>query len=368
MNIVLLSNHWYDSPRKAGFHHLANAWHSQGHQVVFATVGFSFISYARRDFRTRYPGIWGARNKIKKYNDRMYSYVHFTPLHPHSTTLPFFDNMIAHFMDKYDQYSLGELNKYIKNANAIIYESNCSLFLLNMCRNLAPKAKHIYRVSDDIQTLKSCPQRMVDLELEIACLFTKISVPCVALMDKFQDICNVQLEYHGVNTSIFDMCSVSPYKKETRNAVFCGLHFYDKQTIQNMAKQLPDVNFHIIGIVAPKSGLKFHNVKYYGEIPFAETIPFIKFAGCGLYTLWSPSCSLRTYTDSLKILQYRYCGLPIVAPDALDLHRNGVFYYSRNDANSCRNAIVSALNHGHNLSFANEVKSWDAVAKSILST
>ena len=223
----MLSNHWYPSPRRAGFHHLADTWHASGHHITFATVGFSWISYARHDFRTRYPGIWQARNMMQTMCPGLDSYVHFTPLHPHTTMFPLLDGLLASKMDKYDRYPLGPLEKRISGADVIVYESNSALFLTWKCWRLAPRARHIYRVSDDIRTLRSTPPRMVALEKELAPKFSLISVPCVWLAQKFLELPNVRILPHGVDKEVFDACKTNPYVPGTTNAVFCGLGFYD---------------------------------------------------------------------------------------------------------------------------------------------
>ncbi len=110
------------------------------------------------------------------------------------------------------------------------------------------------------------------------------------------------------------------------DAVFCGLGFYDACSTHAMAVYCPGINIHVVGLPAPKGDVP-SNITYHDEIPFADTIPFIKYADCGLYTLLPSSRPMQAYTDSLKVMQYRYCGLPIAAPNFLDLHHAGVFYY-----------------------------------------
>lgn len=103
------------------------------------------------------------------------------------------------------------------------------------------------------------------------------------------------------------------------------------------------------------------------EYCFAQdTIPFIKYADCGLYTLRPSSRPMQAYTDSLKIIQYRYCGLPIVSPDFLDLRREGVFYYTPGNAASCNAALTNALQSGRNPEYAKEAQSWSDVARALL--
>lgn len=366
MNIILFSNHWYLSPRKAGFHHLADAWHKQGHNIIFVTVGFSIISWLRRDFRVHYPGIFKACNQWQHIKERFESYVFFTAWHPHTTLLPYLDHLLASYMASYDQLLPQSLIERIRNADILVYESCAAIYLFSRCSELAPNAKHIYRVSDDIRTMRSTPCCMIDIEQQLAPKFSAISVPCHYLFQKFSKCDHVYIHHHGLNKELFDSCQKNPYKKHTYNVVFCGLGFYDLKTVHTMAQSHSNIFFHIIGINRPKKYIP-SNVCYYGELPFIKTISYIKYADVGLYTL-QPSISrpMGAYTDSLKIIQYRYCGLPIVSPDFLNLHRQGIFYYEYGNTTSYSNALEQALHHGRHKEYSIEVDSWSSIAEKII--
>lgn len=364
MRIVLLSNHFYNSPRRAGFHHLADALQRAGHEVTFITTGLSWISYARRDYRTRYPDIDAARNKLRTELPGLDSYVHFTPLHPHTTLIPWLDRLLEDLMGRYEMYPLGPAESRVAEAQAIIYESSTALFLFSKCLRAAPGALHIYRVSDDVRILHSPPPRLNKLEAEIAPLFHCISVPCIYLTEKFHGLSNVRLHRHGIDKAAFDAADSSPYGRTRNNCIFVGNSHLDTRFIHDAAKSLPNVNFHIIGPLRESKSL--HNVHYYGEQPFVQTLPYIKFADVGLQTREQSGDYTASLTDSLKVIQYRYCGLPIVAPEFLDLRRDGVSYYVPGDAGSSAAAVKSALELGRDPRRADEVRSWDEVAGDIL--
>lgn len=364
MRIVLLSNHFYNSPRRAGFHHLADALHRAGHEVTFVTTGLSWISYARRDYRTRYPDIGAACNRLRTERPGLESYVHYTPLHPHTTLIPLVDRLLDGLMDRYGRYPLGQAEARVAEAQAIVYESSTALFLFSRCLRTAPGALHIYRVSDDVRILRSPPPRLNALEAEIAPLFHCISVPCAYLADKFRGLPNVRLHRHGIDKAAFDAAASSPYGATRNNCIFVGNSHLDARFVCDAAAALPDVNFHIIGPLRQNEHL--HNVSYYGERPFGQTLPYVKFADVGLCTLTRTNEYAKSFTDSLKVIQYRYCGLPIVAPDFLDLRRDGVSYYVPDDAGSAAAAVRRALELGRDPGRADEVRSWDEVAADIL--
>lgn len=364
MRIVLLSNHYYNSPRRAGFHHLADALHRAGHQVTFVTTGLSWISYARRDYRTRYAGLHAARNRLRTERPGLDSYVHFTCWHPHTTLFSQLDRLLDGLMDRYERYPLGPVEPRIAMADAIFYESSTALFLFRKCLRAAPGALHIYRVSDDVRILRSPPPRLAALEAEIAPCFHCVSVPCAYLADKFHGLPNVRLHRHGIDKADFDAVKASPYRQVQNNCIFVGNSHLDADFVRNAATALPDVHFHVIGPLRQTAHLP--NVHHYGEMPFRDTLPYIKYADVGLQTREQSGIGVASLTDSLKVIQYRYCGLPIVAPDFLDLRREGVSYYSPGDAPSAAEAVRQTLRMGRNSARSDEVRSWDEVAADIL--
>lgn len=365
MKISLLSNHYYRSLRRAGFHFLADALHAAGHEVTFITTGLSWISYARRDYRCSYPGIREAHGRLCEERPGFFSYVHFTMWHPHTLIIPPLDYMSSRFVYRYDRFSMGEVEEKIASSDIIIYESCNALFLVQKCRKLAPEARHVYRVSDDVRVLRSAHPELQIVEKKESQAFDLISVPCAYLAEKFSQSCNVRLHPHGVNTMLFDAVDHSPYPGGV-NAVFVGNAYLDYEFIKKASEACPEIMFHLIGPF--REDLQRDNVLYHGEMAFEDTVPYVKFADVGLYCL-DLSCSShsKSFTDSLKLKQYRYCGLPVVAPIGLDLHREGIFYYDASRSDSYRAALTDALQCGRDPTRADEVSGWDAVAADILS-
>ncbi|UZP66662.1 hypothetical protein N1030_13740 [Desulfovibrio mangrovi] len=360
MKIVFLSHHYYFSNARAGFHHLAEALHASGHTVVFATTGISWLSYLRRDPRVCNRSFFQDRNTIREVKDGFLSYVHFTALHPHSLVFPFLNRITHRFFDAYAYADLGLLLPHIEEADCIIYESSPSLFLFEKCKQIAPSAKHVYRVSDDIRVLRSTHPRLIEIESTISPMFDLVSVPCQCLADKFPHKSNVKLQKHGIVEELFSGATSSPYTTD-KNCVFVGNAYLDEVFVEAASAECSDVNFHIIGNFRPR--VSSANVHYHGEMPFAKTIPWIKFADVGLQTLAiSHGRDISSFTDTNKVRQYSYCGLPIVAPQELQIQREGVFYYDRHAPASCSAAVRSALSVSRTPAFGGDVQTWREVA------
>ncbi|MDR1659952.1 MAG: hypothetical protein LBR94_06375 [Desulfovibrio sp.] len=362
--VTFITGHYYLSPRRAGFHHLADAAHRAGRRVNFVTAGYSLLSCLRRDHRARFPGIRANCNRIVEIRPNFVSYVHFTLWHPHTLMLPALDRLTMRFMDRYGEGVLGALGPLVRETDIFVFESMSGLFLFKRFRRKKPAARTVYRVSDDMRLLRSAHPRLLELEMEIAPLFDRVSVPSRVMLDKFSGLPSLRLDRHGLDRDAFDACAASPYPEGGRNAVYVGTWDIDRDFLECAARGSPECLFHIIGPV--KSVPDMPNVRCHGEMPFAETIPYVKFADAGLMILPYKNEFSAVFTDSLKIVQYRYCGLPVVAPDFLDLRREGVFYYRPGDAESCARAAREALLSGRDPGRASEVRSWDEVARDVL--
>jgi 2-beta-glucuronyltransferase len=107
--------------------------------------------------------------------------------------------------------------------------------------------------------------------------------------------------------------------------------------------------------------VKAANVHWYGLMPFADTIPFVKYADVGL------NCMTRgTITDSLKIMQYTYCSLPIVASSLNRCDKPHMFFYDMGDDKSIHRAIQDALVFDRARVPRAAVRAWDALVDELL--
>lgn len=363
--ITFITGHYYHSARRAGFHNLADAAHRAGFQVNFVTTGYSLLSYLRRDYRTKVRGINKNLNRAIEVRPGFVSYVHFTAWHPMTLIVPALNRLSYSLMDAYGEMGLGKLSAIVENTDIFVFESSPGLFLFERIKRENPHAKMIYRVSDDLRTLRSPHPRLLDLEQEIAPHFNVVSVPTPWMLDIFKDVENVRVDRHGIDKKTYDDVVASPYNHGSKNTVFVGTFKLDEFFLEKAARAYSEVNFHIIGPV--QSSVKRGNVHFYGEIPFKETVKYIKFADCGLLCNAYTNESSKVFSDCLKVIQYRYCGLPIVSPEFIDLNREGVYYYEPGNEDSIKESLKQAFLAGPDLSYADEVRSWDEVFKAILS-
>jgi len=355
--VVLFSYHYFDSKRKAGFHWLAEAYARLGWRVVFVTAPISRISQLMGDFRFEYPVV-RERGRLKAVRDGIGSYVFFTTVHPANFRARVLNYISRPLVAVYARTPLGGLRAEIERADLVVFESTAALVLAPRVRRVSPRAKLVYRVSDDLERVRVHPW-VVSREEELARSFDLVSVPSPVLYERFAHLDNAEYRPHGVWHELFDEVIESPYA-QPGNACFVGNSDLDVGFVEIAARSAPDLTFHLIGDLP---GVDAPNVVTHGELQFAETVPFIKFADVGLQCIKN---AVRGETRaSLKTAQFAYCGLPIVSPDFLPEEFPRTFVYAPGDAISIRTALRRAVVAGQGPSTA--TASWLDVAGAIAS-
>jgi 2-beta-glucuronyltransferase len=357
--VVLLTGHYYNSKRKAGFHFLADAFEKNGFEVTFITSVVSLLTFLKRDHKIYEDGFIKNIFKTNEYNG-IKSVINFSFLHPvdrNSNFLEYLGNLF---------FKLNKISKKeIVNADYIIFESTPSLLFFGTITKLNSKAKLIYRMSDDIEVLKQA-KMVIKYEREILSKFDLISIPTKFMYDKFNKLSptNTKLHFHGIDKELYDSCSVSPYKNNTINHIFVGNSYLDEKFIDIASKLFPQHLFHIIGPF--EKNIINENVIYYGQMPFSKTIPYVKFASSGLQIMDNTGGAAETLADSLKVLQYSYCKLPIIAPSVIPaFHRENFFYYEYDDEKSIEKCINEILEYNNKKNICT-VHSWTELIERFL--
>jgi 2-beta-glucuronyltransferase len=361
--IVLLTGHYYESKRRAGFHFLADAFNRAGHDVLFVTTSLSWLSRLGGDPRFAYP-ILRERGRVKRVRDGLQSYVWFTQWHPAHLRSRILNRVVTPLYRRYGDLPLGPVEPLLKQADVFVVECGPPLLLVDRLRQLHHSASFIYRVSDDQRLLHHHPV-MLEAESRTAPQFDLVSTPSEFLHRRFRHLPQAALHNHGVEKEGFDCPRPSPYSDAApANCVFVGNAHLDVDFLERASSAFPEWRFHIIGHF-PHLPLRA-NIVAHGELPFDQTVAYLQHATIGLTTL-SYRFGAESFTDSLKTLQYTYCRLPIVAPEFLRSSRNNVFYYTPGDGDSIRRALTTAGEFDRSKVARHAVASWDDVAESLLS-
>jgi 2-beta-glucuronyltransferase len=360
--IVLLTGHYYESKRRAGFHFLADAFSRAGHDVLFFTTSLSWISRLAGDPRFAYP-VLQERRRLKRVRERLHSYVWFTPWHPAHLRSDTLNRLATPFYRRYAKLPFGPAESALRNADVFVFECGPPLLLVERLRWMSPDAACIYRVSDDQRLLHHHPL-MLETEARIAPTFDLVSTPSEFLHRRFCHLPRAELQRHGVEKEFFDAPTASPYSPAGKvNCVFVGNAYLDTDFLLRASALFPDWNFHVIGSFPDLPSSR--NIVAHGELPFEKTVPYLQHATVGLTTL-TYRFGAESFTDSLKTLQYTYCGLPVVAPEFLRSTRPNAFYYVPGDGESIRRALIAARGFERRAIVTDDIPSWGELAERLL--
>lgn len=362
--VVLITGHYWNSKRKAGFHWLADAFWHQGWEVVFFTAALSWLSVIRRDYRLAYPVLEQA-NQLQQMRSNFWSYVWFTPWHPANLRSNLLNYISRPLFRAYSQLPLGAAESLLQDTDLFIFESTPALLLFDKCKQLNPQAQFIYRVSDDLRFLRNHAV-VLETEERIAPQFDLVSVPSQHIYRLFAGLPNLELNFHGIQKDLFKQEYANPYAiSDTPHVVFVGNSYFDCNFLEQASQLFPNWQFHIIGPINNLPERK--NIIVYGELPFESTIPYIKHADIALQTL-AYSSGAECFTDSLKIIQYSYCQLPIVAPAYLSSLRTNLFYYQPGDGTSIYQALIAAQACDRSQISTDKIYSWEELVSRWLET
>lgn len=357
--VVFLSWHYYNSKRQAGFHFLAKSLKEEGFQVVFIASVISLFTFLRRE-RVIYEKDFKKNIfKPRVFND-VKSIINFSLLRPPLSTSSKLLEFLARIFFRLNKASINEL----RTTDYVVFESAQSILFFDKIKSINAKAKYIYRMSDDMEAMKGL-KTTIKYERSVLDKFDIVSLPTKIMYDKFLKLSpnNVKLQFHGINKKLYNQSKVSPYTEKI-NHVFIGNAYLDEKFIEIASSIYKDHFFHIIGAFTPS--IKKNNVIYYGYMRFENTVPYVKFASTGLHNLTNEGGLATTFSDSLKVLQYSYCKLPIIAPSIIPAHhRKNFFYFDYDDKESIRNCIDEALKFD-NSNFRVDVKSWDELATDLI--
>jgi 2-beta-glucuronyltransferase len=354
---VIVSEHDYRTARRANMHPIADALVRLGWEVAFVSVRFSPLSRIKRDSRAF---LWKRANKREAHNG-VGCYLWKTPFHPVHTRIPAIDRRSAALYRLYARLPSRDLDDILRGATAVIVESGLGAMLIDRIRTHSPDAIVSYLASDELATVGVHPFVQQSLESAV----DKIDHVCLPSPRMAQGFAWAKDRLfhvpHGLDVDDFAHEGESPYVA-LLNAVSIGSMLFDPQVIIHAAQAHPDMQFHVIGC-----GMRFDapaNVRIYDEMPFKETIAYIRHASVGIAPYRrAPGCDYLCDT-SMKLMQYEYLGIPAVCPDFAGGERANRFGYMPGDYGSIAQAFADAKACGRVA--ARRFPSWDDVAQRLV--
>jgi 2-beta-glucuronyltransferase len=355
--VILISRHYLGSKRRAGFHHLAEAFWRLGWDVTFVTAAISSLSRLRGDYRFEYA-VREEANRLVPVRERLTSYVLMTRTHPGNLAFGLANRLSSPLFGRYAQAPLGPLGELLPGARLVVFEGTAALLLVERIRGLAPDVRLVYRASDDLRSLGVHPL-VLEAEARAIPVFDLVSATTSAIADALAPYGPVEVHAPGVDKLAFDQPTLSPYGAGPA-AVFAGVSpLFDYDSLATAARLVPHVEFHVIG---PRPRSLSVNVAFRPELPFVEVVPYLRHATFGL--LFFPP-GYGSLGQGNKVAQYSYCRLPIVAPTHLEIDRPNACMFVPGDARSLAGALAKAERMPHAATFADGILSSDQLASAL---
>lgn len=336
--LIVTGHHFAEAPRKVDLHFMADALRAGGDHVDFLACRLSILSRFLKDGRFDYARL-RPLNRWNRIAEGLEEFLWYAPFHPMNLKSPLLNRLTGPLFRLYGRLLPTAVMARLASYTHILIESGPPPLLVHRLRHAAPKARIIYHAADRLQTIRVHPCIEAALQDGIGD-YDLIHIMAEAMRPDFPADAPILYLPHGIAKETFDRATVNPYATP-RNAVSVGDMLFDAQVIDTLATAYPDWTFHLFGKKAVPS-VPRANIVVHGEVAFEAIVPYIKFADVGLAPYRQSEGADYLSQSSLKMIQYSYCRLPIVAPAFAAAGRSHVCAYRPGDAASTIDAFRRA--------------------------
>jgi 2-beta-glucuronyltransferase len=351
----VITGHAAGGDLKATILFQAEALARMGHEVQIVTVDYSLL---RKVLKGVAPPV--APNQAYEVEPRLKGYVWMPLFHPVNLPVKPAVEVLARL------YPL-MMDAFIRNAalaaDAIIVESGTGMLLAPMLKRLNPQANTMLMMCDLMETLP-CSSVVVERANATIPLFDLVSFPAEAMRANLKAARKALFLPQGLDKKAFTSVLPSPFT-QPRQAISVGDMLFDAGTIATLADAYPDWTFHLFGRNATLP-YKVDNVVEHGEVQFARLVPYLLHADIGIAPYRDAPFVSYISQSSLKLVQYTYCRLPIVAPVFAAAGRSHVCPYKPGDAASLITAFAQAIELPRAGIDTRQIKDWQENAQMLL--
>ncbi|MFN7124316.1 MAG: hypothetical protein ACK4M8_00415 [Allorhizobium sp.] len=355
--LVVSGPHFADAPRRVDLHFMSDQLRAEGAAVDFLICRLSPISRFIRDGRYKHA-LTRPINTWFSLDERLEEFVWFAPFHPVNLRFGWLNAMVSPIYRRYGHFLPKAVIDRLSDYSHIVIESGPSPLLTRYLRQHAPKAKFIYHAADRLETIRVHPCVIEELNRTLP-LYDRIRIMAEAMRADFASQERVVFVPHGISKTLFDEAAVSPYQGD-RHAISVGDMMFDAGLIETLAVANPDWTFHLFGKKAQPLQPR-GNIVVHGEVSFGTIVPFIKFADVGIAPYRPGAGADYLSQSSLKMIQYSYCHLPIVAPRFAAAGRDNVCAYEPDNPTSMRDAFERAKVMDHFSIDTSDILTWEEV-------
>ena len=357
--LIVTGHHFAEAPRKVDLHFMADALRAGGDHVDFLACRMSVLSRFLKDGRYDYAR-QRPLNRWNRIADGLEEFLWYAPFHPMNLKRPLLNRLSAPLFRAYDRFLPEAVLERLPDYTHILIESGPPPLLTHRLRRAAPRARVIYHAADRLRTIGVHPCVEAALAEGIGD-YNLIHIMAEAMRADFPATAPILYLPHGIAKESFDRATTSPYS-QPRNAVSVGDMLFDEQVVLTLSRAYPDWTFHLFGKNAVPSERRA-NIVVHGEVAFETIVPFIKFADVGLAPYRTSEAADYLSQSSLKMIQYSYCRLPIVAPAFAAAGRDHVCAYRPGDPQSIVAAFSQAQSFDRTSIDTASIRSWQEVVQ-----
>ena len=313
LTAVIFSQHILGlGTRKTSIVFFAEALARQGWNVKFVTVQLSYLSYLVKNPRL-FEVPPGDLNAWRCRGENLDNYVWLPPVHPATLPSQLLNSASAFLARLYPLLLHHSIKEEVVRANMVIIESCAAIALFSKLKTIARNAKFVYFCNDRLSAIGMHPV-LQKILTRTAPLYDLIRTNSTDLLKDFPPRARAEYIPQGLDKRSFNISTTSPYEGSTTNIVIAGDMAFDASAVKAVLEQLPDVDIHAFGRNRTADLLPYPRFHHHGEMAFSSLLPYIKHADAGFAPYSARPGMDYLAESSLKLIQYSYARLPIIAP------------------------------------------------------
>ena len=351
--------------RKNSVVFLAESLAEFGWQVDLVTAQLSLLSRLAGVPRLRAVP-HRQRNMWVKQSELISSFVWVPAFHPATTRYPLVDRLATPLFHFYPYLLPGTIRERVRRARLVIIESCSAVSLFPLLKKLAPAAKFVYRACDSLDAIGMHPM-LSKIERRTARDYDLFTSPAKSILASYPPDVNTCHVPQGLQKSLFDVPVPSPFETPGPHVIVAGDMMFDRRSFEIMVRNFPHVTFHAFGRMDVGDLTSCDNLIYHGEVPFETLRGYIVHADCGLAPYADLPEAHYVAESSLKLVQYTYARLPILAPYFCKGDLAHLKAYQPGDKDSIVRAMELALTADRRAIDRSGVYDWKEVVTGMLS-
>lgn len=294
------------------------------------------------------------------------TFVWIPAIHPATTRYGFIDRLATPLFRLYPYLLPETVRRRVRSAKLIIIESCSAVMLFPLLKRLAPKAKFVYRACDSLAAVGMHPV-MTEIESKTAGDYDLFTSPSNLLLAGYPPSVRTCVLPQGLQKALFDVAVPSPFEDAGPNAIVAGDMMFDRRSFATMVRNFPGITFHAFGRMDLGDLTRCENLVDHGEVPFETLRGYIVHADLGIAPYIDRPDVHYLGESSLKLVQYTYARLPILAPYFCKAGREHLKDYRPGDEATIIRAVEEALQVDRRTIDRSGVKDWQEIATTMLS-